>query len=185
MISFLCLFHSVVVYKYFYPRTFYAVDTVLCFVFGFYWSFFKKTFDKIIMKNDICYFATTTIFIFIYYKFCLKENILDISIKNALFSILVIIISIKVKVNNEFLTNLNSHSFSIYLLQRLVFWIVYRKRIFINCNFIQVSFEFTTIFFIASIFDKYTYFIDRFFKKTKKIDNIIIIIIPLIISNNI
>ena len=164
IITILCLSHSLIVYKFFYPRSLCSIDTIFCFVLGFYFSFIKIYLDTIIMKNDICYFAITTIFIFLYYKSGLKFNVLYISIRNALFSLLVIIISIKVKVNNEFLIFLNSHSFSIYLLQRLVLSIIYRQKIFINSAFIQLSFEFSAIFFIASLFDKYTSFIDKFCK---------------------
>ena len=113
------------------------------------------------------YFGFTSCIIFIYSKIFIIDKVINISIKNVLFALLVVLISIKVQFNNVFLKFLNSHSYSIYLLQRLVMWIVYRKRIFKNNNFIQISFEFTSIFFIASLFDKYTIFIDLFFKRNK------------------
>ena len=71
----------------------------------------------------------------------------------------------KVRLNNNFLSFLNSHSYSIYLLQRLVMIIVYKKRLLIKYDFIRMSFEFTSIFFIASLFDKYTHFIDKRFNR--------------------
>ena len=49
---------------------------------------------------------------------------------------------------------------------------VYRFRLFKNSAFIQLSFEFTSIFLISSLFDKYTFFVDIFLKKKlKKIPN--------------
>ena len=71
----------------------------------------------------------------------------------------------KVRLNNNFLSFLNSHSYSIYLLQRLVMIIVYKKRLLIKYDFIRMSFEFTSIFFIACLFDKYTHFIDKRFNR--------------------
>lgn len=168
IMSFLCLFHCLLVYIYFYPGKIYSVDTVLCFVIGFYFSCIKNLFDKVIMINDICYFFITSFIIFAYYQFFISNYLIYISIRNALFSILVILISIKVRINNEFLKFLSSHSFSIYLLQRLIMWIVFRKNIFKNSDFIQTSFEFTSIFFISSLFDKYTSFIDNYFKRNLK-----------------
>jgi hypothetical protein len=172
IISFFCILHTIFVYTYFYPKKIYAVDTILCFVAGFYFSLFKKVFEKIVLKNDMCYFLITSIIILIYYKFFnLVNNLIYISIKNVLFALLIILITLKVKFHNEFLIFMNSHSFSIYLLQRLILWIIYRKMIFVNSDFIRISFEFTSIFFIASLFDNYTLFIDKFFaKKIKKIE---------------
>ena len=164
IISIICIIHSKFVYIYFYPKSIYAVDTILCFVIGFYYSHMKTYIDKILLKNDIYYFGVISMTILIYYKFFSKFSLISISIKNVLFAILVVFISIKVKFNNEFLRFLNSHSFSIYLLQRLVLSIVKRKRIFDKSDFFQISFEFTTIFFISSFFDKYTSFIDKLFK---------------------
>lgn len=167
IITFFCYLHTRLVYNYYYPKAIYSVDTVFCFVIGFYYSLIKKYLDKIITKNDIYYFGFTSCIIFIYSKIFIIDKVINISIKNVLFALLVVLISIKVQFNNVFLKFLNSHSYSIYLLQRLVMWIVYRKRIFKNNNFIQISFEFTSIFFIASLFDKYTILIDLFFKRNK------------------
>ena len=129
IISFLCLLHTLFVYFYYYPKAIYSVDTVLCFIGGFYYSFSKNYIDKVLLKNDL------------------------------------VLITLKARFNNDLLNFLNSHSYSIYLFQRLVIWIVSGKQIFKNYNFIQISFEFTSIFFIASLFDKYTTFIDKIFKK--------------------
>ena len=91
----------------------------------------------------------------------------------------------KIKLNSDFLNFLNFHSFSIYLLQRLVLLIVYKKNLFKNSDFIQISFEFTSIFLLSSIFDKYTIFIDRLIRgKSNLISNIKYIPINNIDFNN-
>ena len=164
IISFICILHIKFIYKYYYPNLNMAVDNILCFIIGFYFSFMKRNLDKIIMKNDICYFFSISIIIFIYYKTILIRNLIYDSISNALFAIIIVFISMKVKFNNDFLLFLNSHSYSIYLLQRIVMIITYKKKIFNNSEFIQVSFEFSSIFFIASLFDKCTKFLDILFK---------------------
>ena len=78
------------------------------------------------MKNDIIYFGFLSITILLYYHF--YNN----SILNALFAFLIILLSMKVKFNNHFLKFLNLHSFSIYLLQKLVMIPVYKKKTFLN-----------------------------------------------------
>ena len=52
------------------------------------------------------------------------------SILNVLFAFLIILLSMKVKFNDNFLKFLNLHSFSIYLLQKLVMIPVYKKKHF-------------------------------------------------------
>lgn len=165
IISFICSLHVIFVYNYYYPKKIYAVDTVFCFVIGFYFSFFKEYFDKVLLNSDIYYFGIISTTILIYYKVFDNNNLIYISITNILFSLLIVFITIKVKFSNSALNFLNSHSYSIYLLHRLVMSVCYRKQIFKNSEFIQISFEFTSIFLISSLFDKYTLWIDKLFKK--------------------
>lgn len=164
IINSICILHIILVYNFYYPKMIIAVDTVLCFVFGFYYSLLKPFLDKILMKNDIIYFFIISFFIFAYYKFFIRENVISFSISNTLFSFIVTFITMKVQFNNEILKFLNSHSYSIYLLQRLIFMTVFEKKIFKDNEFIQLSFEFTSIFFLSSAFDKYSIIIDKFFK---------------------
>ena len=53
IINIICFFHVKFVFTYYYPNQLYAVDTILCFVFGLYFSLMKVQLDKIILKNDI------------------------------------------------------------------------------------------------------------------------------------
>lgn len=73
----------------------------------------------------------------------------------------------KIKFNNEFLMFLNSHSYSIYLLQRVIMITVYHYKYFHNNEFIRFIFIFASTLFISSIFDHYFRFIDTFFKQKK------------------
>ena len=69
----------------------------------------------------------------------------------------------KIRFNNEFLNLLNSHSFSIYLLQRIVMRFIYYKQYFKNNELIRFFFEFILIILISTIFDKFTTSIDYYF----------------------
>ena len=185
VLSFLCFLHFIFVYDYFYPKCFYSVETILCFLTGFCYSLCQKYIDKIIKNSDIYYFGIMSITIYLFYTTLNKYTLLKILLKSDLFAILVVLLTMKIKFNNDFLKFLNSHSYSIYLLQRLIMGIICKKRIFQNYNFIKMSFEFTSIFFISSIFDKYTFFVDKLFKRNlnKNQNNKYIIISNININN--
>ena len=52
-ITIICYYHAKYVYKYYHPNEMISVDTIICFVIGFYYSFLNPYIDKIIMFNDI------------------------------------------------------------------------------------------------------------------------------------
>ena len=160
IVNIICIFHIYFVYYLYYPKKGHTVGNILCFIIGFYYSLLKKYFDKIIMKNDILYyglFSFTTLVYYYYYSYKIK-SILIVSITNALFSLIVVFISMKIRFNNEFLKLLNSHSYSIYLLQRAVMLFISEKKYFESNEFIRFFFEFLTIIFISILFDYLTNF---------------------------
>ena len=164
-ISLLCFLHFYLVYNFYYNKIDYTVVNTLPFIIGFFYSLLRKKIETIIMKNDLFYYGTLSFSIIIYYKFYSYEfqTIYIISIINAIFSLITVVISLKVRFNNEFLTLLNSHSYSIYLLQRVVMRFVYLKKYFQNNEFIRFFFEFSMILLISIIFDYYAIFIDKIF----------------------
>lgn len=172
LISIICYLHAIFVYNFYHKKQIISVDTIICFVFGFYYSFFRIHLEKIIMKNDITYFGALLIFILIYYYYYIyqNKNIYYISLKNGLFTLIFILITMKIKFKNEFLNLLNSHSYSIYLLQRVVMIHIRKKILFNDHEFIRFVVEFLFVIFISVIFDKNTIFIDKIFKleKSKK-----------------
>ena len=167
LITIICFFHVFFVYNYYHPKNYISVDTILCFVLGFYYSFFKSIIDKVIMKNDIVYFGIISILILKYYQYYahLPDDIYFFSLTNVLFAIILIIISMKIRLKNHFLLLLNNHSYSIYLLQRIIMKYVEVKDLFRDNIFIKFFFEFIMVIFIASLFDKYTSCIDKLLKK--------------------
>ncbi len=77
----------------------------------------------------------------------------------------------KIKLKNEFLDLLSNHSFSVYLLQRIIMIYVLKKGYFKYNIFIKFYFEFFFAIFIAIIFDKYTIFINYLFKNKNNLKN--------------
>ena len=172
-ISILCSMHNYFVYNYYYPKIRHAVDNTLTFIIGFFYSLLKLYLEKVIMKNDICFYGILSLSIIIYYNYYNRiKTVWSVSITNAIFSFITVLISMKVRFNNEFLTLLYSHSYSIYLLQRVVMRFISVKKLFEKNEFIKFFFEFSMILFISIAFDDSTQFIDKIFKRKieKKVD---------------
>lgn len=166
-VSILCFFHMYFVYNYYYPKVSHAIDNTLCFILGFFYSLLKNYFENFIMKTDKVYYGVLSISILIFYYFYIYKlrTIWITSITNGIFSLITIIISMKVRFNNEFLNLLNLHSYSIYLLQRVVMRYLYFKKYFNDNEFIRFFFELSMILFISITFDDYTYFVNNIFNK--------------------
>jgi len=169
-INIIIIIHIYFIYNFFYPKKMYAIDNSLCFVLGFYYSLLKKYFDRILMKNDIHYFSISSLMIAIYFYLYINifKSISANLLSNCSFCIIIIIISMKIRFNNQFLLFLNSHSFSIYLLQRIVMSFIRYKNLFKKNEFIRLFFEFITIISFSCIFDKYIKIDKLFSQKNNK-----------------
>ena len=120
------------------------------------------------MFNDIIYFISTSTlayFYYIFYKHPKRTNFYYISLKNLFFTLLTVVLTMKIKFNNDFLKFLNSHSYSIYLIQRIPMIFIAKKGIFRDNLFIGFFFEFSVVVTMACIFDKFTKSIDTFIYK--------------------
>ena len=100
------------------------------------------------MKNDILFYGFLSFTILIYYYFYIYEIkiIFIVSIINAIFSLIVVFITMKIRFDNEFLKLLNSHSYSIYLLQRAVMIYISKKKYFESNEFIRFFLNFQQLF---------------------------------------
>ena len=92
------------------------VNTIFTFPLGIYFSIIKQKFEIVINKN---YFFVTLVvgcFLCIWHNFRGDDGL---GIYTCVFSILVVLLSMKVKMNNVILQWLGKNAFSIYILQRL------------------------------------------------------------------
>lgn len=147
IVNIICIFHMYIIYNYYYPKQICTVDNTFCFIIGFYYSLLKNSIDKILLKNDIFYFIIIFFTILIYYYFYTYKikTVFIYSMINMIFSLIAIFISMKIRFNNGFLNLLSSHSYSIFLLQRLVMRYIFFKNFFSNNEIIRFFFEFTNI----------------------------------------
>lgn len=102
----------------------YWYDTLILYALGMWYSFFKSTIEKILMKNDLIYLA-----VFAVIALCCLEaykirtttdfRIYTYSAWAVLFTLGIVMITLKVKITNPALEWFGNHVFSIYMLQRL------------------------------------------------------------------
>ena len=166
---------NLLTFNYFYKKKYYSIDNSFCFILGFYYSKIRSITDRLLMKDDSYYFPILSTIIIVYYSFYKNTFvcIMNILMIHCFFCIIVTFITMKIRLNNEFLIFLNSHSFSIYLLQRIIMMFVCYKKYFENNEFMRLFFEFIAIISLSCIFDKFCK-IEKLFFKQKKFNKIVI-----------
>ena len=167
IITIICYLHGYFTYFFYLKGKICGVDNTLSFILGFCYSGIRKFTDKYIMKYDSSYFLILSSFSLIFSYFYINK---DISISmhifmNSTFCIIVILLNMKVKFDNQFLKFLNIHSYSIYLLQRVILRTFYEKKYLGNYECLRIFLQFILIILIATTFDYSTFFIDKYFKR--------------------
>lgn len=166
-ITILCYLHGNFTYFYYLKRKRFGIDNILPFILGFCYSGIRKYTDKYIMKYDSSFFLILSSFSLIFCYFYINK---DISISmhifmNGTFCIIVILLNMKVKFDNEFLKFLNIHSYSIYLLQRVILITFYEKKYLRSYESLRIFLQFILVILIATTFDYSTSFINKYFKR--------------------
>lgn len=95
----------------------YWFDTVLCFPMGMLFFMYKTRIERISNKTYYTTISIVALFFILTYTVGISPVVL--TIKNCLFVSLVILLSLKIRIDNGLLRWLGIHSFSIYILQRL------------------------------------------------------------------
>ena len=162
-----CILHVFFTYYLYQYKKLYYVDNALPFILGILYSLIRKYSDKLVMINDFIYYGIVSSFIIILYVFYIhaKDSLLINNFINGTFSITIILITMKVRLDNEFLKFLNIHSFSIYLLQNLILQVCKNKNLFNKHEFIRIFIEFLFTIFFSTTFDFIMVFIDKYFKR--------------------
>jgi peptidoglycan/LPS O-acetylase OafA/YrhL len=142
--------------------------TIICFFHAkFVYNYYHR--NEIISIDN--YFSLLSIIVYLYYKFYTQDEkaflLYKIS-KNFFFTLIGVILTMKIQLKNDFLKFLNSHSYSIYLLQRIVFIYISQKGILKSYPFIRFFFDFSIVILMSCLFDKYSINIDIFLKNYKK-----------------
>lgn len=108
----------------------YWVDTILCFPLGMWFSYYKNKIDNYFFQNNKIYFFSLLIvlgFFIISYK--TRSDLLSLNINAMLFSIVIIIITMKFQIHNKILNWLGKNLFWLYILQRIPMIILTQSQI--------------------------------------------------------
>lgn len=128
-------------------------DTFLCYVVGMYYSFYKDDIEKL-LKDKGMYIFVLFIFmnLFILYFTLKKYTMINILLMIS-FGILITLLSKKIKVGNFILYWLGTHTFSMYVLQRIPMLVLKRIDFIANNTLLYFSLVIIISCFMAFIFE--------------------------------
>ena len=143
-------------------------DTIFCYPFGIFYSYFKQKIEKNLLKTNLRYYIFSIITIFLFVLLYQINQIYIYEVVGILFCLLIILFSLKININNKILIWFGNNVFSVYILQRIPMIVLSKYFTLPKYTFIIVSFIATII--ISIMFDKLLFQIDnRIFKKEVKL----------------
>lgn len=101
------------------PSFFY--NTIILFPLGFWYSYFKNTIEKVLMKNDVIYsvFLALAVVAYIFAYLHRWDRLIAYEVWAVLFCVIIVMLTMKISLQNEVLKFLGKHIFSIYIIQRI------------------------------------------------------------------
>ena len=151
-------------------RPAYTYNTMICYVFGVFYSLIHEHIRKYLGK-PLIYLSLllVTLGVTVYARPFIYQNIKFYSIWMIGFMFFILLFSMKVELNSPLLNFLGQHVFSIYILQRIPM-IILKHLGYSNHMFTFFTISLVTTFILAIIFDKYVMdFINRLVKpRTQK-----------------
>lgn len=132
-------------------------NTFFCYVAGMWFSLYKAKIDKFMNSSKKYTFTlgiATILFIISSFMYIItKKNIVFYEIDAIIFSLLVVIITMKVSINNLILNWFGKHVFSIYIIQRIPMSIYNYFNISSNI-YLYFIISFATTIVLAYIYEK-------------------------------
>lgn len=146
---------------FYFKRSTWWIDTIMCFPLGMWYSYFKSNIEKFINSRKFSLWIVCIITIFIIWYIHFGVDVLGVC--SCIFCIVLIAILTKISINNSILRWLGKNSFSIYILQRLpmMFLFYYGG----NLKEEPLIFSLITIFIVLCIADIFTRMTDIIDKK--------------------
>ncbi len=133
-------------------------NTLILYVLGFWYSYFKEYVEKILMKNDIIYYCAFAALLGAYVYFYLNRwgNFAFFEIWAVLFTLGIVMITMKVKINSAVLSRLGDRVFSVYILQRIPMVILNELGISKSHKYVYMILVIAITIAMAVIFDELT-----------------------------
>ena len=145
-------------------------NTAFLYVLGFWYSYFKNIIEKVLMKNDMLYFSALAVILVAYiWAYLNKPKAFAIyEIWAALFTAITVMLTMKIKLGNNFLKWCGEHIFSIYILQRIPMIILTELGVAQRHKYIFLIVSYFITFAMAEIFDVATGKLSKLIWKPKK-----------------
>ena len=122
-------------------------NTVVLYPLGMLWSLFRPQIEKLVMKNDLCWFLCVGVLL-VPYELCYLRRDTHLAwyyLWGMLFMVLLVLLTMKVKIGNDILRWFGSHVFSIYILQRIP------MMVFTKLGMADHRYRFITLSFLATL----------------------------------
>lgn len=129
----------------------YWFNTVLCYNFGLFYSLYKEKINKLLFKNWKYFLITIiTAIVFVLFK-SLVTNFLYYEIYSIIFSLLVVLLSVKVRFKSFILKWFGDNLFWVYILQRIP--MIYFKEIGLSVH----AYRYALVVFVSTIILTYLF----------------------------
>lgn len=140
----------------------YFYNTLICYPFGMIYGLLKDKIDKIVMKNDFIYtlFVAVAFAGFVYFYKIRGKGVEQFSACSVLFIAVIVLVSMKIQLNNEFLQLTGKHVFAIYILQRIPM-MIFSKIGLANHRYLFLIATFIVTLGMTFVFDKCMNVIDK------------------------
>ena len=118
------------------PR--YTFNTVILFVLGAWYSWLKKPVESIVMRNDLCYSIAGCLLLlgYAFFYFRRGKGIEEYSVWAVCFTMLCVLLTMKVSFRSELLMWFGRHTFSIYIIQRIPMLVLSRIPFFAHHRYV-------------------------------------------------
>lgn len=164
----LTVVYIVIMYN-FTDKELYWYNTALCFPIGLWYSYFKEKIEALVMKNDIIYHV---VLVAVFSGFMATHNNkteLPLYILwTVLFTLFVVLLTMKINIGNKVLFWLGNHVFSIYIFQRLPMSIFVRFDAIASNRYLFFILSFAVTALMAELFDRGTAKLDKVLFERKK-----------------
>ncbi len=145
-------------------------DTLILYSLGLWYSYFKPYIEKVTMKNDVLYYVLFTVVLSAYIYFYNNKSVASVNyeIWAVLFTLGIVMITMKVRIESRLLSWFGDHIFSIYILQRIPM-VILRELGFADRHkyfFMILSIAITVA--IAAVYDDLTGRLTKLIWKPKK-----------------
>lgn len=142
----------------------YYFYTTILFPLGSWFAMLQEPLEKLVMHNDYVYWTLAPVVAIAYWVSCeykIADGIKTYTVWTVVFTLTVVLVSMKIKINSSLLEWFGKHVFSIYVLQRIPMIIMERMGFAAKSPYVFIVLSLIITVTLAMIFDYFTGIIDK------------------------